>query len=41
MKRAIPKASISVSHAGSKKVITVRIQGDDKTITAKQPVQTK
>lgn len=41
MKRAMPKASISVSHAGSKKVVTVRISNGQKTITTKQPVQTK
>ena len=41
MKRAMPKASVSVSHAGSKKVVTVKVSGGNKTITVKQPMQTK
>ena len=41
MKHAMPKASISVSHAGSKKVVTVKVTNRNSTIVAKQPVQTK
>ncbi len=41
MKRAMPKASISVGHAGSKKIVTVTIKGVNKLITVKKTLQTK
>lgn len=41
MKRTAPKASRSVSQAGNRKVVTVKVTGQTKTITVKQPIQTK